>query len=250
MRNGTSGGPQAVPVAPFSIDVEFSGDVSGFQLEKPGGRVLDVDRIVLGLKQEGRRCVAGGVQIGVVAEGEAWLLIWLRHDGGEIARVDDDCKVRARGCGVIGIDVGVETLAESGAERRSEMSAGREAENADTVRVDVKVRGVTADESKGPLRIFKGSVRFRVGAGIRDTVLEHHAGDALAVQPLANFRAFEIDSKDGVAATRKDDDGGSSRIRGGLIDREGRNGDMAEANDRSTRDKIIFRSCGIGFWRG
>ena len=46
---------EAVSVATFGVDVELGGDFDVLEREEPGRRVLDVDRVVLGLDDEGGR---------------------------------------------------------------------------------------------------------------------------------------------------------------------------------------------------
>lgn len=81
MSYGQSGRTEAVAVTAVGKDVEFGRDVGGFELQEPSGGVFNVDGIVFGLQEKGWRGLVAGMEVRVVAEAYAWLLIGLRHDG-------------------------------------------------------------------------------------------------------------------------------------------------------------------------
>ncbi len=145
-------------MAAFGVKVQFGRDAGGFELEKPGGGVFDVDGVVFGLEEEGGRGVVGGAQVRVGAEDDAGFLVRLWNGGSEIAGVDDDGEVWAAGEFIGRVDIGVETLVEAGAEGGGEMAAGGEAEDADAVGVEVPLGCVGTDEGHRALRVFEGGV--------------------------------------------------------------------------------------------
>src|SRR6185437_11670259 len=87
MSDRKVGGAEAVAVAALSKDMQLSRDLGLLQCLKVDERVLFVDGVVLGLKQESRRSVRGGVDA----------LCELVEGGcvGEIAGVDDEGEVGA-----------------------------------------------------------------------------------------------------------------------------------------------------------
>ena len=187
------------------------------------------------------------MEVGIAAECDALLLVGVRDCGGEIPRVDDDSKVRAGGRFVVGVDVGVETLAEVSAESGGKMATGGEAENADMAWIDVEICGVRADEGECALGVFKGFVRFWIRTRVGNAVFENQTGNVEAVEPLADLGTFEVDGENAIAASREDNDGGAGGVRCGLINRERWNGDVAEADYGATGDEVVFGRGGVGF---
>ena len=78
---------------------------------------------------------------------------------GEMAGIDGDGEVGAAGDFVGGVyrrvDAGGGDAVRVDAGGSDEMAAGREAEDADLVRVDVPLGGVEADQAEGALRVFE-----------------------------------------------------------------------------------------------
>ena len=230
-------------MAAFGVEVEFRGDVDGFESEEPGDGVLYVDRVVFRLDEEGGRGVGGGAQVELVEE--AFVRV------GEVAGVDDDGEIGAAGLAVGGVLGGVKALVVVGAEGGGEMASCGEAENAYAFGVDVPLCRVSADEADGTLGVFKGSGGFgEVGAGIGDAVLEEDAVDADPVEPVADFGAFEVDGEDGVASAGEDDYRCAAVFGFGRIEGDGGRRDVSQADERFAGDEVVFRGGGVGFAAG
>ncbi len=190
-RNRERGPAQAVAVSALSVDVHFGRDFGVLESEEVDGGVFDVHRVVLCLDDERGRRFAGNHNIGVGRE----VLVC----EGEVARIDDHGEVRAATELVSGIDRIVETLIEVSAEGGGKVGSGREAEDADPVRVDSPVGGMEADDTESPLGILEGSRRLGIGPGIGHAVFEQGACDAGGVEPVAYLGAFEVDGQDPVS---------------------------------------------------
>src|ERR1019366_224085 len=80
-------------------------------------------------------------------------------------------------------------------------------------------------------------------------VLQQHAGDTDGIEPLADFRAFEVERQDTIAAAGEDDDRGA-----GVLpvcrrkDLDGGVGDSADASDAFARDQVVGWSGGVLFF--
>ena len=223
----------------LSVDVQFGRDLGVLEGEEVDDGVFNMHRIVLSLDDEGGRGFAGDRDIGVGCE----VLVGER----EVAGIDDHGEVRAATQLVSGIDRIVETLIEVSAEGSGKVAAGGEAENADAVRIDVPLRGMGADNPEGPLGILEGGRGLGIGAGIGHAVFEQDAGDAGGVEPVAHFRAFEVDGQDAVTASGKNHNGGARVLALGRVEGEGRRGDVAETDERLAGDEVVLGSRGVDF---
>src|SRR5208337_2922658 len=189
------GAPQAVAMSACRVDVQFRRDLGILQRLEVNGRVFHVHRIVLGLHDERWRRFIANVNVGIRRE----VLFFER----QIARIDDHGEVRPAThliCGIHGI---IEALLEVRAQSRSKVGSRGEAQDTNAVRVNMPLRSVRAHDAQRALGILERSTRFRIGARIGYAVLEQHARDTRGVEPLAHFRAFQVDGQDAVAASGK-----------------------------------------------
>ncbi len=240
--DGELGAAETVAVAAFGVDVEFGGNFGVFESEEVDGGVFDVDGIVFGLKDEGRRSVGGDGKIGI--EGEVVVF------EGEIAGIDDDGEIGAAALGIRGVYGIVEAFVEMGAESGGEVGSSGKAEDADAVGIEVPIGGAGANDAHGALGVLQSGGGFGIGAGIGDAIFDEDAGDADGGEPVADFGAFKIDGEDVIAAAGKDEDGGAGIITFGRIDGEGGLGDVAEADEGFAGDEIVFRGGGVNFGSG
>ena len=157
------GGAEAVAVAAFGVDVQLGGDFCFLELEEIDDGVFDMDRVVFGLDDEGGRGVGGGVDVGVGRE----VFVGER----EIAGIDDEREVGTAAELVGGVDRVVQALVVVSADGCGKMGAGGEAEDADSLGIDVPFGGVLADDAHGALGVLERGVGLGVGAGAGDAVL-------------------------------------------------------------------------------
>ena len=103
-------------------------------------------------------------------------------------------------------------------------------------------------KADGALRILKGGGRFGIRAGVGNAVLEKYAGNTGGVEPVADFRAFEVDGKDVIPAAWKNNDGrrrnaGACRF----VERDGWDRNIAEVDERFSGDERVLSLRKIGF---
>jgi hypothetical protein len=146
---------------------------------------------------------------------------------GEVAWIKDDGEIGTAALLVRSVDCIVESLLVVRAEGGGEMCSGREAENADPMRINVPLRGVLADKAERALGILQSSGRFRIGACAGYSVLDQDASHPDRVEPVANFGAFEIDGEYLIASARKDNDSRARVVACGAIDGKRRLRDIA-----------------------
>ena len=127
------------------------------------------------------------------------------------------------------------------------MRSGGEAEHADAIGIDVPLSGVRADKADGALRVLKSGGGFRIRAGVGDAIFEDDAGDAAGGEPVADFGAFEIHRENVIAAAGENDDCGAGGFGGRLVEGDSRRGDVAETDEGSAGDEIVFGCGGVGF---
>src|ERR1700723_4079529 len=107
------------------------------------------------------------------------------------------------------------------ADGRGKMAAGGKAENADALGINAPLPGMLAYQAHGALRVLEGLDGFRIGAAPGHPILEQHASNAFGREPVATFRAFEINGENTVTAAGKNNhrrDGPRARVLG-LIER-------------------------------
>src|SRR5581483_6455419 len=97
---------------------------------------------------------------------------------------------------------------ELGRRRRGEVPSRREAEDADAIRIDLPLRGPSADGSQGTLRILDRRGVMILGC---QAVLQNDAGDTNRIEPSGDLIAFMIHRQGAIASTRTNNDG-SSRV--------------------------------------
>jgi len=154
-------------MAALGEDVKFGGNFGIFQFEEIDGGVFDVHRVVLGLEDEGRRSVGSGVDFWVSSE--------VLFGKSEIARIEDDRKVRATGELVCGIDGVVEALVKMSGEGGGEVRSGGEAKDADAVG-SVRPRvGVSADHAESTLGVLQGGGGIGERARVRHAIFNENA---------------------------------------------------------------------------
>src|SRR4051812_2707862 len=120
------------------------------------------------------------------------------------------------------------------------MTTGGEAENADALRIKTEFFGLSADETNGALGVLKrGRVVLAISA-FGHAIFQNDSSDANFVEPLGDFRAFEIPREDIIRAARANDHRGAGVLFGrGFHDGNGRLADVAEANDRFARHETF-----------
>src|SRR5258705_631961 len=153
--------PEAVP--PLREEMKFRRNLRILESLKINKSVLDVGRVViLGLKQERRR----SLRIGQKSR------IHFAVRAAQPARVNDHLEV---GTGVDGRCRNVLTLKiRMSAEDRSKMSSSGEADDADPVRVNVPLGGVSASEPHSLLSIFQIFDVFRIVTVFRHSILHQN----------------------------------------------------------------------------
>jgi len=245
---GHAGGVDAEAVASGGEHVEFGGDLGGGEGLIVDGSVAAVGLVVFGLEEEGRRGEGVG-GVGGVEGGEIGI-------EGEVGGVDDDGEVGAGvdfwvgfGCRWGGFDVVVVGM---GGHQCGQVGAGGEADDADFGGVDVPLGGVGAGEAHGLLGVFEVGEVCGVVAGVTfwlgNAVFDEDAGDADAVEPVADVGAFSGPGEALVAPAGEDEGGGSvGAVRG--IDGEGGFGDVGEADGAVSADEgvRVFGDVGFGF---
>ena len=217
-------------------------------------RVLPITAVVLRLQQKGRRservgCV-DGIQLG------------LRGWNGKIRRIDDDGEVRPRidrrsalhrNIGRRGRALHVVVVRMRG-HQHGKVASGGEADDADAMRVQMPLRGMSASDPHGLLRVLQVSGVSGIVAGLarrlRNAVLDQNAGHADRVQPLAGVSAFGVPGEPNVGAPGKDQRSGSVAVMRGLVHRDRRNGDIGETDAVMSRVQRVRRpghvSLGLG----
>ena len=211
-----------------------------------------IDGVVFGLDDERGRGVGGDGDVRIQLKG----CVFVPH----VAGVKCDGEIRAAALFVGGIDGSVGAFIKVRASGGDEVAAGGEADDANPVGRDAIIRGFGPDEGDGALGIFEGHRRFAVGAFfvIRDAIFQQHGGDALGIEPVADFGAFEIDGEDLVPAAGKDNDGDAGVFLLRRVDGHGGFGDVVNKVEWFTGDEVglgfdIFRAgrgVGIGWGTG
>ena len=103
------------------------------------------------------------------------------------------------------------------------------------------------NDAECALGIFERLWGLRVRPGVRDPVLQNEAGDAAHGQPVADLGAFKVDSQDGIAPTREDYDRRSICLASGLVERQGRLGDVPQPDQWATSDLVVACLGGVSF---
>ena len=134
--------------------------------------------------------VALGPTVGVLAHG---------HHG-----VDEYGEVGPAGNPIEGILGGwFPGLREMSGRGGGEMTAGGEANDADFLGVELPLLGLGSHRAYGPLCIHQGNE----GAAPRQTVLEHHAGHPVSVQPLGDAMTLGSHDLPAITSAGTNDDG-------------------------------------------
>ena len=113
-------------------------------------------------------------------------------------------------------------VVEVGAGGAGEVSAGREADDADSRGVDVVVFGLKPHEPDGPLGVFKrGRMEWSGPLLVSNAVLQHECGDAELIEEFGDLLPFVVHRQPAVPTAGADHDGGPiRRLLGGRIDRD------------------------------
>ncbi len=164
---------------------------------------------------------------------------------GEVARIDDDRKVRAAAELVGGIDRVVKTLVKVSAEGSGKVGSGGESEDAGTVRINMPLCGLGAHDSKSALGILKRGRRLGIRPGIGYAVFQEHASDARGVEPVADLGAFEVDGKNSVRASGKHHHSGASVLALRRVEGECRRRNVSDANDQLAGNHVVLGGGGI-----
>src|SRR5580704_6083713 len=222
--------PEAVP--PLREKMKLSSNLRVFERLKVDERVFDMGRIVvLGLKQERRRSLRGRLQRGT----------YLAIGPAKPARIEDHLEVGTsvdEGCrNIFTLKVRMST------EDRSKMSSSREANNADAIRVNVPLRGVSASEPHSLLRVFHIFDIFRIVTFFRHPILNQNASHTKRVQPIADLSSLNIVSKPDIASSGKDERSSTVVLRRiGRVDSKARFADIRNPNGHFAGDNAV----GIG----
>ena len=179
------------------VDVKLGGDAGFLQGDEESCGIEAVLAVVLRDGDERRRCLGC----------DSDELVQLRQVAlvRQIGRIDRHQKIGSRALLVHGIDRFVAGLVPVGACENRHVAAGREAENADAVRVDAPFCRVMAGEPNGALSVLKsGAIEvYRVTPW--NPILEHDCRDSDGVEPLCDLGAFEIPGEHFVSTAGADD---------------------------------------------
>src|SRR5215469_1010495 len=108
------------------------------------------------------------------------------------------------------------------------------------MRVEVPLGRVRASDAHSLLSVFEISGIVRVVVGEWHTILHQNTGHSDGVEPGANLSAFEIVSKNAIAASGKNDDGCTGiLVLGRRIKRERRLADVGQMRQRLPRYKPV-----------
>src|SRR5258708_7144103 len=129
--------------------MQLGWDLGLLQLQEVGGGVLDVDRVVLRLDDEGGRSLRRGLDVRI---GDHSLL-----SDGQVARVDRNCEIGSAAELVGSVDGVVEALVVVGADGSGQVGSGGKAKDADALWVDIPLGSMLADQTHGALGILEGS---------------------------------------------------------------------------------------------
>lgn len=240
--DGQIRGAQAEAVVAVRVEVHFGRHAGLFESDVISECLFHtVDVVVLGLEQKCGRHVFGDRNFGIQ-------LIFVRGVLGHVAGIQRDGEIRAAAFAIGGIDGRVGAMIGMGADVGDEVAAGGKAEHADFVRINMPFGGVVPNEAEGALRIFQSGRRdgfemfveagdiMRAGSG--HAVFQQHGRDAAGGEPIADFRAFEVDGQNGVAAAWKDNDGDTDVRTLGRIDRHGRLGHVLHGGPGFAADEV------------
>ncbi len=179
-----------------------------------------------------------------------------------MARIQRYGEVRAEVLAVGGVDGRVGAIAMR-ADIGDQVAAGRKAQDADLVRIDVQGPGLMTqdrDRALGVLQRHGHGWRFLAVAGVvivrsavRHAVFQHDAGHPPGRRPIADLGAFQVDGQDLVAAPREHDHRRPRIAPLGRVDREGRPGDVVHlghppgaALARADLDDLVAGDIGPG----
>src|SRR5713101_5955916 len=127
----------------------------------------------------------------------------------QIARIDRDREVRPATYLVDLVDRLVGALVEVGRRRHGQVAARREAEDADSVRVDPPLRRPAPHQTDRPLRVqqwTRSGQRLGLTWTTRHAILEHEARHTERVEPSRNLFAFQVPGQIPVTSARTDED--------------------------------------------
>ena len=120
------------------------------------------------------------------------------------------------------------------ARRGGEVASCREAEDAEALRVELQLLRAVAEEAQRALRILVGVVVLgETLTTARHSVFQDRRGEAQAVEPAHDARAFVVDREDVVAPTGDNEDARARLLRFALRgdDGQARLGDPVEEQD-------------------
>src|SRR3954469_19880761 len=111
------------------------------------------------------------------------------------------------------------------------MSASGKAQNANTLRVDSPLFSVIPRNSNGSLRILQRLLVARRLFRLRYPIFHQGRCDSDTVQPVANFRPFQVIGQYAITATWEDQHGGAGvLVFRSWIERHTWRGDVAQAD--------------------
>ena len=197
--------------------------------------------IVFGLKEKRGRGVGNHGQFGR----ERIIVLGIDKESG----INDYRKIRPT-TELVGFVSGrVRTIVELTGGDSGQMTARGEAKDADAMRINFPFGGVKSGQAKSALGVLeRGDIKFLIWAGGGNAVFEQHAGHADGIQPIANFRAFEVPGQNGITASGTNDDGRSGVfIRGRRKNGDRRRGNVRQTNDGFARDQVFARFGNVHF---
>src|SRR6266404_6694722 len=158
-------------------------------------------------------------------------------------------KIRAAASFVRRVHRRVRTLLKMRTDVCHQVSACREPEDSNFVRIDMPLLGVKANQSYRSLRVFKRHRRFRIDLALDlwvamrprtwHPVLEQYASNPLGGQPIADLGTFKINGQMGVTPSWKDDDRHARVLSVGRIHSHRWLRDIFHHNHRLTGNQIL-----------
>ena len=213
---------QPVAVAAAVVEEEPGAHAGRLQGAIVGEAAVDERFVVFGLHDHRRGGALRDVQLGRRPAAVAGARP-------EVRGVDEEAEVGSAGGFVDGLQR-VGAAVEPGSGQRGQVSAGRESEHADAVRIDVERCAMGTHVADGALEVLQRSLVGRPTLTLGHAILEQHGRDAQVVEPEAGLVALQVVGQEVVSAARADDDGRSGgKLLRGLIDGDRRLVDVRDA---------------------
>ena len=180
--------------------MQFRWDLGVLQGQEHLHAVPAIHRVITGLRQE-----HGRSRRGHVGDGARCVALPVHA-----SRVNQHREIGTAAQPVRVIDRRIGALVEVGRGPGAQVSARREPEYADPLRVDPPLAGLAPHQAECPLGVQQGLDRWPIARGPfppRHAVLEHDSRDADRVEPGRNLLALQVEGKDVVTSSRTDHHG-------------------------------------------